>query len=318
MFRLAHFSDPHLAGWAHPGPASLLSKRFVGYLSWRFRRQRIHLTRILDALTADLKAAKPDHTVITGDLVNISLPDEFARATRWLETIGTPQDLTVIPGNHDAYIALPWQNTIGQWARYMGDERGNETEAASGPDSFPFVKVRGNIALIGLSTARPMPFKSAQGWLGPEQIERLRERLNELKQRDLFRIVLIHHPPFTEPGYERKQLLDVVAFRDAIADAGAELVLHGHTHRSSLNSIPVPGGSAPVIGVASASARAWHGKDPARYHVYAIDRTEDGWRLDVDVRSLDEETNRFSTTGAFHLQLPMSGQGSAPTLPRAA
>ena len=95
MLTLAHFSDPHLAGWPAPAFYRLASKRLFGMLSWGVRRRRVHLTPILDALIADLAHAGPDHTVITGDIVNISLPVEFERATRWLERIGSPDRLTV-------------------------------------------------------------------------------------------------------------------------------------------------------------------------------------------------------------------------------
>lgn len=308
MYRLAHISDPHLAGWHRPGPGSLLSKRFFGYLSWRVRREAVHLTPILDATVADLKAAAPDHIVITGDIVNIALPDEFARATRWLASVGSPQDVTVIPGNHDAYIPLPWASTIGQWAAYMSEAG----QVCDRPDAFPFVRLRDGVALIGVSSACPMPVASAGGRLGKAQIERLRLQLNELGQRGLFRILLIHHPPFGDPRHRRKELVDAAELQAAVAEAGVELVLHGHTHVSSLNRIAVPNGSAPVIGVASASARAWKTKDPARYHLYEIRRGDDGWQLQVEVRSLDAARNGFERTSFFRLAVPMAGLQFSP------
>jgi 3',5'-cyclic AMP phosphodiesterase CpdA len=307
MFRLAHISDPHLAGWRRPGPGDLFSKRFFGYLSWRLRRQRVHLTSILEATVADLKAAAPDHIVITGDIVNISLPDEFARATHWLAGVGTPQMVTVIPGNHDAYIPLAWQSTIGQWAAYMTDDAVGTASAIGGSDSFPFVRQRDGVALIGVSSACPMPLTSAGGRLGGAQIERLRAKLVDLGRRDLFRILLIHHPPFEDPHHRRKGLEDIADLRRAIGEAGVELILHGHTHRSSLNRIEVPNGSSPVIGVASASARAWRTKDAARHHLYTIRRAGDGWQLEVEIRSLNATRDGFERTSLFRLSVPMAG-----------
>ena len=60
---------------------------------------------MLDALVEDLQAQRPDHIAVTGDLVNISLVAEFAPARAWLESVGTPDHVTVVPGNHDAYVA---------------------------------------------------------------------------------------------------------------------------------------------------------------------------------------------------------------------
>lgn len=308
MFTLAHLSDPHLAGWPLPGPRAIANKRAFGLLSWQLRRRRIHLSGVLAALSEDLRKATPDHTVITGDIVNISLPEEFARATQWLGAFGTSEALTVIPGNHDAYIDLPWDETIGNWRCYMRDEptAGATGTPFEGQDDFPFVRRRGRIALIGTSSACAMPIRSAGGRLGAPQIERLRRLLDELGKENLFRIVLIHHPPFEDRHHRRKELEDITELRAAIAASGAELMLHGHTHRSSLNRIAVPEGTAPVIGVASASARAWGNKDPARYHLYRIEPAGDGWRVEVEVRTVAVTLDRFERTGGFRLDVPLA------------
>lgn len=308
MFRLAHISDPHLAGWNRPGPGSLLNKRFFGYLSWRTRRVGVHLTPILDKTIAALRAENPNHIVVTGDIVNIALPDEFARATRWLESVGSSHDVTVIPGNHDAYVRLPWSDTIGQWARYMSDG----DQDCDRPDSFPFVRIRDGVALVGLSSACPMPVVSAGGRLGPEQLDRLRTRLAELGQQGLFRILLIHHPPFGDPRHRRKELVDAADLQAVVAQSGVELVLHGHTHISSLTRIAVPNGSAPVIGVASASARAWKSKDAARFHLYEIERRDGIWRIHVAVHTLNAARDGFERTSSFHLAVPMTDIQARP------
>ena len=308
MFRLAHISDPHLAGWNRPAAASLLNKRFAGYLSWRLRRVGVHLTPILDQTIAALKAESPDHIVVTGDIVNIALPDEFARATRWIETIGSPYDVTVIPGNHDAYIQLPWSDTIGQWARYMGEDG----TVCDRPDSFPFVRIRDGVALIGLSSACAMPLTSAGGRLGAAQLDRLRTRLAELGKQGNFRVILIHHPPFGDPRHRRKELVDAADLQAVVAQSGVELVLHGHTHISSLNRIAVPNGSARVIGVASASARAWKSKDAARFHLYEIQRCDGAWQVHVAVHTLNAARDGFERTSSFRLSVPMAEIQSRP------
>ena len=100
----------------------LLSKRIFGLLSWHFRRKAIHEGPVLPALVEDLHGARPDHTVVTGDLVNISLPDEFIRAAAWLRDLGPPSDVSVIPGNHDAYVPLAWQRSLALWSDYMAGE----------------------------------------------------------------------------------------------------------------------------------------------------------------------------------------------------
>ena len=91
MFVLAHLSDPHLAPLPSAAPRELLSKRGLGYINWLRKRRSIHRAEMLAALVADLKAHAPDHVAVTGDLVNLSLTNEFAPARAWLERLGDPR-----------------------------------------------------------------------------------------------------------------------------------------------------------------------------------------------------------------------------------
>src|SRR3546814_1695398 len=109
MFKLAHISDPHLGPLPPVRVAELLNKRFFGWLSWVRRRRALHRPEVLAALAADLAGLAPDHLVVTGDLTNIALPGEFVQVGRWLEGLGAPEGVTVVPGNHDAYVAVPWE-----------------------------------------------------------------------------------------------------------------------------------------------------------------------------------------------------------------
>jgi 3',5'-cyclic AMP phosphodiesterase CpdA len=67
----------------------------------------------------------PDHIAVTGDLVNIALAAEFAPAAAWLHRLGPPHDVTLVPGNHDAYARATVREALAQWGAYMrGDEAG--------------------------------------------------------------------------------------------------------------------------------------------------------------------------------------------------
>ena len=308
MFSLAHLSDPHLGPLPRPELPELLGKRILGFLSWNLRRRKIHERSVLDVLAADMATAAPDHIVITGDLVNISLPGEFVNAVQWLHGLGSPNDVTVIPGNHDAYVNIPWNQSIGRWAEFMtGSSPGNAgpEHRIDSNDGFPFVRIRGGIALIGVSTARPMPANSAGGLVGRPQLEALRRLLDDLGRAHLFRVILIHHPPHDSRHHRRKRLYDSTDFRDVVARHGAELILHGHTHQSGLRKLPTPSENVPVISVPSASAKADHGyRGHARYHLYRIERKDDAWRLNVEVRGIAATLDRFDVEGQFHLTVP--------------
>ena len=307
MFALAHLSDPHLAGWSVDRVGSLLNKRLTGWLSWRLNRRRIHQAQVLDLLVADLGAGAADHVAVTGDLVNISLPEEFERAALWLQRLGDAERVTVVPGNHDAYVAVDWAAGAGRWSPYMTN-LGWQPEGAAPAgvqDGFPFVRRAGPLALIGVSTALPMPPFVAAGRLGEAQMAALARILAELRAPDVFRVVLIHHPPIPGGAYKRKSLLDAAAFRDVIRSAGAELVLHGHMHIAALNHI----GATPVIGVPSASAVRKGHKDAAAYNLYRIDDAGQDWRLSVEIRGLAADQARIASVGNYTLTIPRPDHG---------
>jgi 3',5'-cyclic AMP phosphodiesterase CpdA len=305
VFTLAHLSDTHLGDVGIPPLRMLFSKRCLGLLSWHLRRRAMHEGPVLGALVADLRQADPDHTAVTGDLVNISLPDEFQRAAAWLEGLGDPRDVSVVPGNHDAYVAIAWDRSLGLWASYMAGEGQDGREwPAKGSADFPYLRRRGPLAVVGVSSATPMPPHSAAGRVGADQLRRLRSLLARTGEAGYCRVVLIHHPPMPGPVSRSKQLLDMEEFRAAIAAEGAELVLHGHAHVSTLAQLKTPKGEAPVVGVPSASARPDRSRHPARYHIYRIARDGADWRIDVEVRGVSDTLDRFRIEPGFTLRVP--------------
>src|SRR5262249_58367145 len=116
---------------------------------------------------------------------------------------------------------------------------------------FPFVRRRGPLALIGLSSALPTAPFFASGKLGADQITRLAALLPRLA--DCFRVVLIHHPPLGHRPWH-KRLVDATPFLEVLAAHRAELVLHGHDHQHSLHWVDWTGGRIPIIGVPFGSA----------------------------------------------------------------
>lgn len=305
MFTLAHLSDLHLGALPRPGVAALLNKRCFAYMSWRLRRQAIHDGPVLPALVEDLRREAPDHIAITGDLTNIALPSEFRQARAWLAALGPADRISVVPGNHDAYVPVPWAESLAHWAPFMSSAKGEGAaeEPPAGPEDFPFVRLRGPVALVGVSTACPtVPF-SAAGRVGRRQLEALETALSELGHRGFFRAVLMHHPPLRGGAERRKRLTDGAAFREAIRRVGAELVLFGHTHRSAVARLPTPGGYAPAISVPSASARPHPGKGHARYHLYRIGRQDGRWSIKVEVRGVEPTLCGFAREGRFALRL---------------
>ena len=285
MFVLAHLSDPHLAPLPPARLRDLASKRLLGYANWHRRRHRVHRREILDALTDDLRRQAPDHVAVTGDLVNIALPSEFAQARAWLESLGRPDDVSVVPGNHDAYVAGARHHREVQWAPYMADDAGAEVGGGTA-GVFPYLRRRGPVALIGLSTAVPTAPLMATGRLGAPQVARLAAMLTQAGAAGLFRVVMIHHPPLGSATARHKRLTDAGAFGEAIAAAGAELIIHGHDHVHELSWLAGPSGRVPAIGVPSASAAAASARHAGAYNLYRVGGVSGAWTCEVISRGI--------------------------------
>src|SRR5258707_902058 len=281
MFVLAHLSDPHLGPLPQPRIAELAGKRLLGFVNWHLRRSRQHRLDVLAALVEDMKAAAPDHVAVTGDLVNIALPAEYKTARAWLESVGPPDRVSLVPGNHDIYVRATAGHARSLWDEYM---RGDD-DAPSSTEAFPFVRRRGPIALIGVSTALPTFPLLATGKVGAAQIEGLARSLAQLKREALYRVVLIHHPPAGKEHWQ-KRLVDSGAVRRVLGEHGADLVLHGHHHLHSVEWIDGPAGRIPVVGVPSASIIRGSEDDPAAYHLFRIDGAPGGWRCELIMRGL--------------------------------
>jgi 3',5'-cyclic AMP phosphodiesterase CpdA len=274
MFVLAHVSDLHMA--LRPRLSELASKRALGFINWQRKRKFVHRPEVLDAITRDVKEQAPDHIAVTGDLVNLSLPVEYERARAWLVALGTAHDVTVIPGNHDVYVRAVVPSPAAYWGDYM---RGDD-----GSDGFPFVRRRDNVALIALSSGVPTGPFMATGRLGQQQLSRLAQALDAT--RGLFRVVLIHHPLFSPPRRTLRRLIDAADLRGALAEHGAELLIHGHDHERAVIQLDGPRGTKiPAVGAPSASARGVHGHENAGgYNIYRIDGDAAAWRCELMAR----------------------------------
>src|SRR4029453_17537623 len=124
MFTLAHLSDPHLAPLPMPSWSELIGKRVTGYINWQKKRRFIHDADTLAAIVADMKTQAPDQVAVTGDIANIVLAAEFPQGRARLEDLGSSQDVTFVPGNHDIYVREAAVFASRQWSPYMSDDEG--------------------------------------------------------------------------------------------------------------------------------------------------------------------------------------------------
>jgi len=269
----------------------VVSKRLLSRLAWRRKRKR-HVKAVLDAITADILSCRMDHLAITGDLTNFSTPEEFEAARTWLGGLGDPTQITVSPGNHDALVGRDASPDFQPLRSWLGDR---------GDVGFPYLRIRGPVAILNLSSAGPTRAHLAQGTLGTDQVDRAEAMLRETGEAGLYRVVLLHHPLSAGVVASRKALTDAGAIRAALRRAGAELVLHGHAHEALLSVVTGPHLDIPVMGVPSASTPAGLPHDQAaRWNELEILRNGPAFQTRVTAREITANLE-VVTTGQFIL-----------------
>lgn len=294
-FAIAHVSDLHLPHEPHLTWSQKLSKRQLSAWSWR-RRRAVQKPQILEALRADLRSRELAQIVVTGDVTNFSLPAEYRDAASWLQSLGGHAAVHVVPGNHDALVAVPHEQGLGQWANWM-----------AGAVEWPYRVTRDSVALIGLRSALPTAPLLASGRLGQAQLERLESMLREEAVGGRTRIVLLHHPVVDGAVRARKALSDRVALREVIRRVGAELILHGHARNARLESIPGPRGPVPVLCVPSSSALPNPHDEAARWQLLTLPFPGQPRWARVLVRQWSTAAGGFTDAASYELRLPDVG-----------
>lgn len=310
--RIAHISDLHAFDLSGAAPWQFFGKRSLGLLNlWR-KRAAGHPLHLLDALCRDLNRVPLDHIVATGDLTNLSLPGELRRARAAFDSLRLgPREVSVIPGNHDVYV---WDAYLRRYFEQHFAPYCEGDEAAAGPSRFPYVRVRGEVAIIGCSTALPSPPPLADGWLGGRQIDAIERAL--AAQAGRFRILLIHHPPLPQSLDILRALRDRRRLQRVLAEVGCELVLHGHEHRDVRSTLPGPTGDIPVIGVGSGTYSDPRPARAARYNIYTVER-----RAQADGSScfvFTSEQRVFSPAAGEFAYLPSPSSGTSIDSPHSA
>lgn len=291
---LAQITDVHLPPVLSLKPWIWNLKRSVGLLNWYRNRRDLHLASVAALIAADAVAQAPDAFAVTGDLASLGLPGEFQVGLDWLATLGEQQHVSLIPGNHDIYTKGCDAICLREWAGYMrSDDWGNDF--LQGAEGFPYVRRVGNLALVALNSAVPTRLFIASGRIGQRQLDALAKVLDRLKETDLIRVVLLHHPPLKSQAPQRRALEDAVELDALLRKHGADLVLHGHNHRDSLVWTGAPGQPRiPIVGAATASTGRKHRHEPlARYNLYRISGKQGAARIELVTRGLESANGKI-------------------------
>lgn len=233
------------------------------------------------ALCELVERSAPELVVCSGDLAHRGRRSELERAAALLRGLDRP--VVVVPGNHDMPYTFPARFTR-PWAEFV--RLFEETEPVYASDG---------LFAVGLNSARPWRHQS--GGLREEQLDRAAE-LFETAPAGAFRIAVLHHHLLGAPWRSRKK---PVAKRNYVlarlVDAGAELILAGHIHQSTVCErrefeVSTPGGErAVVVAIAPGFGQPRPNRrgEARGLHLYEIGRErvrvftfiwrEDGWGL---------------------------------------
>ena len=303
---IAHLSDLHLFKPENMLARDFLTQRILGFLSWRLHRKMEHKIDFMPALLKVFEQTKVDHVVITGDITHLGHAADFKAAAAIFHELGGPDRVTLVPGNHDCYISLPSSDRYANLDAYLTPDAdapaaGRSLEKVPGP---PSLRTFDGMAVIGISSARPSAPFLATGSIGRHQLDRLQKMLVTARTDNLFRLVLIHHPPVIGLVSRRKGLTDQAALAETIRHCGAELILHGHTHRFNESAIEGPEGMIPVIGVPSMTALTGKGNRRAGFHLNRIGPAEDGWVVQIETYRYSVSAAAFQSAGTRTLSIP--------------
>ncbi len=269
--KIAHLSDPHILDLRGvPTRRLVLNKRLTGMVNLRLRRGHAHKREVVEAMVADIRAHGVDHVVVTGDLTNLALESEFIAAREVLSHLGLPpSEVSVIPGNHDLYTS--GSNRARRFEAYFAEHVTSDVSVGGG--GFPFVRLRGPAAIIGVSTAVPRLPLVSSGVAGRAQRDALATVLASREVAGRLPVVAAHHPVVNARGAidaALRGLYDASAIRALLARSGEALALHGHLHRRGHEVIELGGAKIHRLGATSASLLHEDPERMAAYNVYEV------------------------------------------------
>ncbi|HWL86398.1 MAG TPA: metallophosphoesterase [Polyangiaceae bacterium] len=302
--RIAHFSDLHILSLQGILPHRFLNKRLSGYANLRLKRGHIHRPDYVRAIAREIARAGIDHVAITGDITNLALETEFEAARALLrDALGLdPANVSVVPGNHDLYTRGALRTR--RFMRYFGPFVESDLPSLSadtGLGRFPFVRLRGPLAIVGLSSAVPrLPFVAA-GRLGSAQLDAFARILAHPDVKTRTPVILLHHPVQNPPS-RLKTLLEGLEDADELTahvqGFAHGLILHGHLHRRLQRPLPTREGQFHVVGATSASLHHEAPEKMASFNVYQFD--ERGTLADVEAHVLEPESEAFRVSDVPH------------------
>jgi 3',5'-cyclic AMP phosphodiesterase CpdA len=304
--KIAHISDLHVLALDEVPLRRFLNKRLSGWVNLKLRRAGAHRLGHVSAIVAELARRQIDHVVVTGDLTNLALESEFELARDFIgDKLGfDPSRVTIVPGNHDLYTrgardSRRFERYFAAWLKSDLPELAVDVAGLR----FPVVKLRGQAAIVGLTSAVPRPPFVAAGEVGGVQMHALARILEhpDVARRTL--VLALHHPVLDAwSGVKRyvEGLRDAPELLRLLRPVGKGLILHGHLHRRIQRAIGL--GGMKQVGTTSASLHHEDRDRMAGFNVYELGN--DG-STSVEAHVYRPSTNSFDVES-----VPGSASGS--------
>jgi len=267
MLKIAHISDTHLRLDDINGGG----KAFV-------------------ELMEDIKKRNCDHVILSGDLVDNNIEEDFRFAKELLKKYDLIKSdkFTIVPGNHDIFggaetglEGLKFIYNCSKKDYDLNEKKFAEYFRESFPDNaeYPYLKIIDDTALIALNSIDRWDVKKnpegSNGRVDEKEFKKLDKLLGKKEIKKKIKIIILHHhfglPKPTAENvshpvwlagidvkmklYGKKKLLNLFEKHKV------KLILHGHTHISNIytkGKIVIINSSAAAIPLTDDRVRSYH------------------------------------------------------------
>jgi 3',5'-cyclic AMP phosphodiesterase CpdA len=224
--RVAHLSDVHMLESGKV--ASVMQGLAIRIVSvGRGVDPRGRATTLERALSAAVRAGA-DHVVVSGDLTEVGAPAQFEAFAHVLhDSRIPPENVTLVPGNHDAYTSgEAWRRALeGPLRAYRGNAADREGKVVE----------RGDVVFLPVDVSCPQPITRSAGELRADDASALESRFADPALAKKALVVVQHHHPFAHASsalHWLDGLRGSARLMGSLARHAHVQVLHGHLHKA--------------------------------------------------------------------------------------
>ncbi len=247
-----------------------------------------HLPRLAKGVLALVGTRRPDLIIVSGDLTQRALPEQFRAARAFVDALPVPS--LVVPGNHDVPLWRVWQRAFDPFGAYR-KHFSSDLEPVYRDDE---------LLVVGINSA--FNWTRKDGRIRLRRLLEVRDLFAATPER-VFKVVVVHHHLIPPPNFGTQRVLaNAYEAIDLFSLAGVDLVLSGHQHQSYIASSEefYPQGRPPVIIVHSGTTTSNRGRAAER------EKNSCNW-IEVDEKKIlvsqlrwHADLERFAEHGRHH------------------